>query len=136
MEAKVIWQQNLRFTGVTNSNVELGLNSPAGKSPEGDMVSPMELILVGLVGCTAMDVISILQKKRLKVEEFIVSVTAERAEDHPKVYTKADIEYFIKGEKIEREAVQRAVDLSADKYCSVMAMLSKAFPITQTIRIA
>lgn len=135
MKAKVTWQKELRFTGTTNSGVDLLVNSPAGKLAEGDAVSPMELILVGLAGCTAMDVISILTKKRQKVESFVVSVEADRATDHPHVFTRAEVEYFVKGTDIDRAAVDRAVSLSEEKYCSVLAMLRKAFPITTSIRI-
>jgi putative redox protein len=89
----------------------------------------MELILVGLVGCTAMDVISILQKKRQKVTGFTVRATAERADEHPKVFTSAVIEYTVTGHDISPKAVERALELSEQRYCPAQAMLGQVFPI-------
>jgi putative redox protein len=91
--------------------------------------SPMELILVGLGGCTAMDVISILQKKRQDVTSFEVVLHGERAADHPKVYTEITMEYIVTGHGVDLESVQRAVELSEGKYCSVNGMLKQSVKI-------
>jgi putative redox protein len=90
----------------------------------------MELLAVGLAGCTAMDVISILQKKRQQVTVFEVQVHADRAAQHPKIFTAATIEYFVTGHAVDETAVQRAIELSAARYCPAQAMFSKIMPIT------
>lgn len=96
---------------------------------DNDGVRPMEMLAIGLAGCTAMDVISILTKKRQDVTQFEVQVHAERAAEHPKVFIGAVIEYFVVGRGVEEEAVVRAIELSAVRYCPAQAMFSKVFPI-------
>ncbi len=95
----------------------------------------MELIAIGLAGCTGMDVISILSKKKQKVTRFEVQVHAEKSTEHPKVFTRIEVEYIVEGEEIDRIAVERAVELSVTKYCPAQAMLMKAVPITHKITI-
>ena len=90
---------------------------------------PMELVAMALGSCTAMDVISILRKKKQDVMDFEVSVHAERAMEHPKVFTGAVLTFKVTGRAIEEAAVLRAIELSARKYCPVQAMLSNSFPI-------
>lgn len=97
--------------------------------------SPMELILLGLAGCTAMDVVSIMDKKRQPMTNLQVKVQAERAEAHPKVYTKIQLEYIAYGQGISESALARAIELSERTYCSVNAMLSKTAEITTSYRI-
>lgn len=126
MEAKVIWKNQLSFD-TTGSN---GLTIPLTADPEvgGDKVGiePMELVAIGLAGCTALDVISILQKKRQDVTAFEVLVHAERAVEFPKVFTNIIIEYIVTGHHVESAAVERSIELSATKYCPVQAMLREA----------
>ncbi len=95
----------------------------------------MELIAIGLAGCTAMDVISILQKKRQDVTAFETRVHARRAVEHPKVFTNIQIEYIVEGRKIDPAAVERAIELSETKYCPAQAMLAKAVKIDHTYTI-
>lgn len=95
----------------------------------------MELLLVGLAGCTAMDVISILEKKRQDVTSFEVTAHGTRAEDHPRLFTNIVLEYIVTGHQVEREAVERAVELSATKYCSAAAMFGKAATIEHKITV-
>ncbi len=90
---------------------------------------PMELILMGLGGCTGMDVVSILQKKRVNLKDFKVEIEAETAPEHPKVYTKIWVKFLFYGKGIREEDVKRAIDLSKDKYCSVSAMLKPTVEI-------
>lgn len=125
MKANVIWHGNMNFTGKTNSDFPISLGTPT--SP--NHATPMELILVGLAGCTAMDVISILEKKRQEVTGLEVRVDSDRSENHPRVFTNAVITYIVSGKNIEEDAVLRAVELSVTKYCSVHAMLEQAFPM-------
>jgi putative redox protein len=135
MDAKVIWKERMSFTGSSES----GFSIPLGTSPDvggdNDGLRPMELLAIGLAGCTAMDVISILQKKKQEVTGFEVQVHADRAEDHPRVFTKIIIEYIVSGRELERTAVERAVQLSAEKYCPAQAMFSKVVPIQLKISL-
>ena len=95
----------------------------------------MELVALASAACTAIDVISILQKKQQKVSEFEVNIVGLRAADHPKVFTEIDLEYVVTGQKIDPKAVERAIELSLTKYCSVNLMLEKAVKINHRYRI-
>ena len=129
MDAKVTWSKGMTFTGSANT----GFNVPLGADPsvggENDGFRPLELMAVSLAGCTAMDVISILQKKQQKVSEFEVQVHADQKNEHPHVFTSAVISYMVSGAAIDEAAVRRAIELSATKYCPAQAMLSKVLPI-------
>ena len=129
MRVQVDWKGRLSFEGKADS----GFSVPLGAEPEvggdGDGFRPMEFIALGLAGCTAMDVISILQKKRQEVTAFEVHVDAERAQEHPKVFTGAVIEYLVSGHGVDEKAVLRAIELSAQRYCPAQAMLAPVFPM-------
>jgi putative redox protein len=135
MEAKVTWKQRLSFDGTATSGFTLPLGGRPEAGGDNDGFSPLELILIGLAGCTAMDVISILMKKKLEILSFDVNVHTDRSEEHPRVFTHAVIEYKLCGRNIDKSSVERAVELSETKYCSAQAMLVKAFPIEHTIII-
>jgi len=89
-------------------------------------IAPMEAVLYALAGCTSMDVVSIMEKKRIKFTGLEVVIEAERAEEHPKVYTKVCMEYIVRGQGLDNNGVERAVQLSQEKYCPVSAMLKAA----------
>ncbi len=129
MQAKVEWKGRLSFTGTSDS----GFSVPLGTYPEvggdNDGFRPMELMALSLAGCTAMDVISILSKKRQEVKDFQVKVSTERADQHPKVFTRAEIEYHVAGIEIDENAVTRSIELSADTYCPAQGMLKKIIPL-------
>ena len=129
MQAKVDWKGRLSFTGSADSGFDVPLGSYPEVGGDDDGFRPMELIAVGLAGCTAMDVISILTKKRQEVLDFQVKVDTERADQHPKVFTKAVIAYHLAGKGISESAVTRAMELSADTYCPAQAMLAKVIPL-------
>jgi putative redox protein len=129
MKAKVDWKGRLTFTGTADSGFEVPLGSYPEVGGDDDGFRPMELIAVGLAGCTAMDVISILQKKRQEVLDFQVKVNTERSDQHPKVFTEAVIEYHLAGKDILENAVTRAMELSAESYCPAQAMLGKVMPM-------
>lgn len=129
MDAKVTWKGNNAFEGVANSGKTVLMDSDSKE--KGVAPGPMELVAISMAGCTAMDVISILQKKQQNVTSFEVKVHADRAEDYPKVYTRAEIVYEVTGRALNEIDVLRAVELSIQKYCPVHAMLSQAFPVTQ-----
>lgn len=135
MESKVVWKGGMAFTGSSDSGylIPLDARKKAGGQELG--FQPLQLFAIGLVGCTGMDVISILQKKRQEVTEFEVSARIERAEEHPKVFTKIVIEYKVTGKGIDQQAVERAVELSETRYCPAQAMLEKAAEISHKITI-
>lgn len=135
MDAKLSWKNGLAFTGVSDSNIEVPLDASVAHGGGGDGVVPMEMILMGLGGCTAMDVISILSKKRQQVTSFDIQLHGDRSQEHPKVFTNITIEYIVKGKDLDPDSVARAVELSENKYCPGMAMLRKAVPITTTFRV-
>ena len=94
---------------------------------------PMEVLLMGMGGCTAIDVVSMLKKQRQDIEGVEVSLLAERAEDHPKVYTSVKLVYTVRGRKLNKALVERAVSLSDEKYCSATAMVKKSASVTHEI---
>lgn len=129
MEAKVIWQHDLTFTGQAESGFTVPLGTDLAVGGADDGFRPVELLAVALAGCTAMDVISILRKKQQKVTAFEVRVQAERAGEHPKVITQAHLIYRVTGHTLDEVAVRRSIELSLEKYCPVHAMLRRVFPI-------
>lgn len=135
MEAKVIWDHGLTFKGTANTGFQVPLGASASVGGDEDGFRPMELIATGLAGCTAMDVISILLKKRQDITAFEVKVRTEQAADFPKVFTSADIEYIITGRNVDEEAVKRSMELSAVRYCPAQAMFSQIMPIRLFYRI-
>lgn len=130
MNAKVDWKGRMSFTGSADSGFEIPLGSYPEVGGDNDGFRPMELMAVSLAGCTAMDVISILKKKRQNVLDFQVKVETERSDQHPKVFTSAVIEYHVAGNEISESAVARAIELSADTYCPAQAMIGKIIPLS------
>ncbi len=129
MEARVIWQkEGLKFLGHIDGSPDVIMDSENGPTP-------MELVLMALGGCTGMDVISILQKMRQDVKNFEINISAERAQDHPRVFTKINLEYVIYGSNVDENSVKRAIELSQDKYCSVGGMIKKAVELTYSWKI-
>ncbi len=135
MDAKLTWKEGMAFKGVSDSDVEIPLDATVDHGGTGTGPAPMELILMGLGGCTSMDVISILAKKRQQVTSFEIFLHADRASEHPKVFTDITIEYVVKGKDLDAAAVERAVELSENKYCPGMAMLRKAANIKTSFRV-
>jgi putative redox protein len=126
-KAKTTWIEQHRFDGVSDSGHTITVD---GDKAAGN--SPMELVLIGLCGCTGYDVVSILQKKREPFTSLEVRAEAERAKDPPSVYTEIKLFYRVGG-KVSHKAVEDAVRLSKEKYCSVSAMLEKTAKITAEI---
>jgi len=106
-----------------------------GKLNEIPGISPMEMILVGLAGCTGVDIVDILQKKRERLNGLKVKVRGKKAEDFPKIYTEIEVTYLIWGDGIDPKAVERAIQLSEEKYCSVSAMLRQSAQIKSSYQI-
>jgi putative redox protein len=133
-DARVVWQGGLAFDGTAGSGFSVRLDTTAEEGG-GTGFSPMELVLVGHAACTAMDVISILKKKRQDVTGFEVRAHGLRADDPPKVFTDITLEYIVRGHGVDPRAIERAIELSETKYCSVNGMLSKAAKIATTYRV-
>jgi putative redox protein len=129
MDTKVIWDHGLTFTGTADSGFRVPLGTSPSVGGDNDGFRPMELLATGLAGCTAMDVISILLKKRQDITAFEVHVHTEQAQDFPKVFTGARIEYLVTGRNVDEEAVRRSMELSAVRYCPAQAMFGKIMPI-------
>ncbi|MGD0751898.1 MAG: OsmC family protein [Anaerolineales bacterium] len=129
MDAKVIWQQGLHFSGTAASGFEVPLGSEVEAGGAEDGFRPLELMAVSLAGCTAMDVISILRKKQQAVTAFEVKVQADQAQEFPKVFTHVFITYLVTGHNVDEQALHRSIELSATKYCPAQAMLGKVVPM-------
>ena len=135
MDVTLAWKGGMAFEGVSDSGFMQTLDAEEAVGGDNSAARPMEYIAMGLAGCTAMDVISILQKKRQPVAGFQVKAHLKREHEHPKVFSHAVIEYLVTGRDVEEAAVLRAIELSAEKYCPAHAMLSKAFPIKMAYKI-
>lgn len=118
MKANVVWDKDLTFTGTTESGYKMVMDG------EGKAVSPMESVLLATGACSSIDVVEILKKGRFDIHHCECELEAERAESAPKVFTKITANYKVSGTQLTEKAVARAVSLSAEKYCSVMLMLS------------
>jgi len=127
--------KGVTFTGKADSNHWVMMDGPSAFGGSDGAIRPKELLLLALGGCTGSDVVTILEKKRLKIEDFEINLSAEMQEEHPQVFTKINIEYVFKGKNIPEKDVERAIELSQTKYCSVTAMLQKAIEITHSFRI-
>jgi len=126
-EVTVRWKgEGLLFAG---SSVHGGIDVGSGSDAPGQGPTPMELLLLGLGGCTGIDVVSILVKMRQPVEEFWVEVRGQKREEHPQIYTDIEVVYHLRGDLDERK-VQRAIGLSETRYCGAEAMLGKAAAVT------
>jgi putative redox protein len=131
----VEWKGNLRFTASNEKGLTVNFDAPKEHGGEETALSPMENVLASLAACSSFHVVIILKKKRLKVTGYNVEATAERSDEPPRVFTKIHLKYTIKGQNIPPEAVESAIKLSEEKYCSVGGMLRKAVPITSSFEI-
>ena len=134
-KARIKWVENRTFVGEsgTGHKIVLGTASePGGRTPG---PSSMELVLMGTGGCTAFDVLHILERGREKIDDVVVELEADRAEQDPKVFTRIHMHFVIKGRGVSREKVERAIKLSADKYCSASAMMAKTATITHDFEV-
>lgn len=135
MKAQIRWIENVCFLGEAESGHGLLLDGAPESGGQNRGFRPMELLLVGLGGCTAFDVIQILKKTRQGVKDCQVFIEAERASTIPKVFTKIHLHFVVKGKNISSEQVRKAIDLSAEKYCSASKMLEKTAQISHDFEI-
>jgi putative redox protein len=129
------WKGNFRFEAKTEKGLSVNFDAPSKYGGEDTAPSPMETVLACLAGCTSFDVVTVLKKKRQNITGYSVETEAEMKEEPPEVFTKIHIKYIVKGTNISKEAVERAIQLSHDKYCSVGAMLKKTAEITTSYKI-
>lgn len=127
--------QGVTFVVKAGSNHWVTIDGSPDFGGSNAAASPKELVLMGLAGCTANDVASILQKKRVRFSDLTVNVHAEEREEHPRVFTSVHVEYVIYGDAIKKEDVERAIELSTTKYCSVSAILRASTTLTHSYRI-
>ena len=121
-EVQAVWQGGLAFEAANQAGLTITMDSPLAEGmPKGP--SPMQLLLMSVAGCTAMDVISILEKKRQQVTALEVKVIGQRADDHPRYFREIELVFVVRGHDVDPKAVERAIELSAEKYCSASANL-------------
>ncbi|HEB99915.1 MAG TPA: OsmC family protein [Thiotrichales bacterium] len=135
MKARVKWVEEVTFLGESESGHAVVMDGPPENGGRNLGVRPMEMILLGMGGCTGFDVVHILKRARQPVEDCVVELSAERAETVPKVFTRIHVHFVVKGQGLSEKQVARAVELSAEKYCSASIMLGKAVDITHDYEI-
>ena len=126
MQARVKWVEEVLFMGQSGSGHTVMMDGPEEVGGRNLAARPMEMLLMGLGGCSTFDVVSILKKSRQSVTGCEVEIRSERADTEPKVFTKINLHFIVTGENLKESAVQRAVSLSAEKYCSASIMLERA----------
>ena len=137
MKARIQWVEGAQFVAESGSGHAVVIDGPAEGGGRNLGMRPMEMVLMGVGSCTAYDVVHILKKARQPVLRCVAELTAERAETEPKVFTKIHVHFIVSGRGLSEAAVKRAVDLSAEKYCSASIMLGRAgVEITHDYRIA
>jgi len=135
VEVKVKYIDGLQFVGEAESGHAVLMDGEPVYGVNNTAIRPTELLLVGLGGCSGMDVVSVLKKKKQDIQGLEIHINGKRAEEHPKKFTDIDIEFVVTGRSISEEAVKRAVNLSMEKYCSVKATIEGCATITFSYRI-
>ena len=135
MKCRIKWLDYMSFVGESGSGHSVVMDGAPDAGGRNLGVRPMEMLLLGLGGCTAFDVVSILHKSRQKIVDYEVEIEAERADDIPKVFTKIHIHFIVSGNDLDAKKVDKAVSLSADKYCSASRMLEKTAAISHDFEI-
>ena len=135
IEAKVTYVDGLQFVGEAASGHAIVMDGDKEVGGRNTGARPMELLLIGLGGCSGMDVVSILKKKKQEINGVEIKVKGEKAENYPKKFTDIDIEFIVRGRNVSDDAVKRAVELSMEKYCSVKATLEGSAKVTWSHKI-
>ena len=131
--AKISWVDGALFVAEAGSGHTITMDGAADIGGRNLASRPMEVMLMGMGGCTAIDVVSMLKKQRQDIEGVEIAMTAERADDHPKVFVAVKLVYTVRGRRLNRALVERAVSLSDEKYCSATAMFKKTAEVTHEI---
>jgi putative redox protein len=134
-KAKVTWNGKMNFLGTTDTDHQVLMDASVDVGGENSGPRPIDLFLLGLGGCTGMDIVSILRKMKVEFDDFEVDIEAQRATEHPRVYTDIEIIISITGDDIPEEKFIRAIELSQDKYCSASAMLKRTAEVRVGHRI-
>ncbi len=135
MKATVKWVDNAMFIGESGSGHAVVMDGPAESGGANLGVRPMEMLLLGMGACSSVDVVSILKKSRQAIQACRVEIEAERADEIPKVFTRIHLHFVLTGNELKEAQVKRAVELSAEKYCSASIMLGKSAEITHDYEI-
>jgi putative redox protein len=135
MKARIKWVEDRTFVGESGSGHKVVLGTAFGPEGRTPGPSPMEMVLIGTGGCSAFDVVHILEKGREAVEDCVVEMEADRADQDPKVFTRIHMHFVVKGRRLAVNKVERASGLSVDKYCSASAMLAKTAAITYDFEV-
>lgn len=135
MKAEVKWLGGRAFEGTPDSGHSVIMDSSPAFGGEDRGVRPMELLLLGMGGCTSIDVMNILEKARQDVSGCVAEISAERADEDPKVFVRIHVHFKVTGRNVEAKRVERAIELSAEKYCSASIMLGKTAEITHDFEI-
>jgi putative redox protein len=135
MKAVVKWLDNMSFVGESESGHSVVMDGPPESGGRNLGVRPMEMVLLGMGGCTAFDVVLILQRQRQAISDCHVELSSQRADTVPKVFTSIHVHYVVKGKNLDAKKVARAVDMTAEKYCSVSIMLAKSVDVTHDFEI-
>lgn len=135
MKARVKWLDNMSFVGESGSGHSVVMDGPPELGGRNLGVRPMEMLLLGLGGCSSFDVVLILQKSKQQVVDCEVQIEAERAEKEPKVFTRIHLHFIVTGRNLATDKVERAIKLSAEKYCSASIMLAKTAEVTHDFEV-
>ena len=135
MKARIKWIEGVSFAGQSESGHTVVMDGPPDAGGKNLGVRPMEMLLLGMGGCTAFDVVHILRKSRQPVSDCVAEIDAERADTDPKVFTKIHVHFIITGKGLDPKRVDQAVKLSAEKYCSASIMLGKVAEVTHDFEI-
>src|SRR6516162_4657623 len=135
MKARIKWVEDRTFIGESASGHKVVLGTALGSEGRTPGPSPMEMVLIGTGGCSAFDVVHILERGREAIEDCVVEMEAERAEQDPKVFTRIHMHFVLKGRGLSPNKVERAIRLSLEKYCSASAMLAKTATITHDFEV-
>ena len=135
MQVTVELNQNVNFSATSGSGHTIQMDGPPEFGGENLGARPMETMLMGMGGCASFDVVNILRKRRLTIHSCVAEITAERAETEPKVFTEIHLHFRVSGEDLTEKAVAKAVQLSAEKYCSASIMLGKTAKVTHSFSL-
>jgi putative redox protein len=131
--ARIAWVEDALFVGESGSGHTVTMDGAPDMGGRNLGARPMEMVLIGMGGCTAIDVVSMLRKQRQDVREIVVELAAERADDHPRVFTEVRVIYRVRGKGLNRALVERAVTLSDEKYCSATAMVRRTAKVAHEV---
>ncbi len=135
MKARVKWIEDLMFLGESGSGHTVVMDGPKEIGGHDTGIRPMELLLLGMGGCTSFDMVQIMKKARQDIRDCVVEIDSERSDEIPKIFTKIHVHYTVTGKNLKETQVKRAVELSTEKYCSASIMLGKTAEITHDYEI-